>query len=96
IARPGDTNVNQYPYTDYPMEQMMETLKPIYEKAVAKAKAEDTPEKRRGVGIAWGGYNVTEGHEDQCTLGIELLPNGKFAKYDTWQDQGQGGDSGSL
>jgi aldehyde oxidoreductase len=78
------------------METIMKTMKPIYDKAVAKAKAEDSPEKRRGVGIAWGGYNVTEGPEDQCTLGIELMPDGKFAKYDTWQDQGQGGDSGSL
>ena len=37
----------------------MEQMKPHYEAAVAKAKAEDTPEKRRGVGIAIGGYNVT-------------------------------------
>jgi aldehyde oxidoreductase len=96
IAREGDLNLNSYPYYDYPMETIMETMKPIYETAVAKAKAEDTPEKRRGVGIAWGGYNVTEGPEDQCTLGIELMSDGKFAKYDTWQDQGQGGDSGSL
>ncbi len=96
IAREGDLNLNSFPYVDYPMEQIMETMKPIYDAAVARAKAENTPEKKRGVGIAWGGYNVTEGNEDQCTLGIELLPNGKFAKYDTWQDQGQGGDSGSL
>ncbi len=96
IAREGELNVNSHTYIDYPMEQMMNTMKPIYDAAVARAKAEDTPEKRRGVGIAWGGYNVTEGNEDQATLAIELLPNGKFAKYDTWQDQGQGGDVGSL
>ncbi len=96
IAREGDLNVNSYPYVDYPMEEIMKTMKPIYEKAVEKAKKEDTPEKRRGVGIAWGGYNVTEGNEDQCTLAIEIAPDGKFIKYDTWQDQGQGGDSGSL
>jgi len=96
IAREGDLNVNQYPFVDYPMEQIMETMKPIYDKAVERAKKEDTPEKRRGVGIAWGGYNVTEGNEDQCTLAIEIAPDGKFIKYDTWQDQGQGGDSGSL
>jgi len=74
----------------------METMRPIYEKAVADAKAADTPEKRRGVGIAWGGYNVTEGTADQCTVAIELREDGKFVKYDTWQDQGQGGDIGSL
>jgi len=96
IARPGDLNINSYPFVNYPMEKIMETMKPIYEKAVARAKAEDTPEKRRGVGLAWGGYNVTEGTADQCTLAIELREDGKFVKYDTWQDQGQGGDVGSL
>jgi len=96
IARSGDLNVNSFPFVDYPMEKLMEAMKPVYEKAVARAKAEDTPEKRRGVGIAWGGYNVTEGTADQCTLAIELREDGKFVKYDTWQDQGQGGDVGSL
>ena len=96
IARPGDLNVNSFPFVDYPMEKLMEAMKPVYDKAVARAKAEDTPQKRRGVGIAWGGYNVTEGTADQCTLAIELREDGKFVKYDTWQDQGQGGDVGSL
>lgn len=96
IAREGDTNVNQRPFREYVLEGMMDRLKPLYEEAKARAKAEDTPEVRRGVGIAWGGYNVTEGYDDQCTLGIEIAPNGKFIKYDTWQDVGQGGDAGSL
>jgi len=96
IARPGDLNINSFPFVDYPMEKIMETMKPIYEKAVARAKAEDTPEVRRGVGLAWGGYNVTEGTGDQCTVALELREDGKFVKYDTWQDQGQGGDVGSL
>lgn len=96
IARPGDLNVNQFPFVEYPMEAMMKLMKPIYDKAVAEAKAKDTPQKRRGVGLAWGGYNVTEGTADQCTVAIELRDDGKFVKYDTWQDQGQGGDVGSL
>lgn len=96
IARPGDTNINQYPFREYPMEKMMDIMRPIYEEVKERAAKESTPEKKRGVGIAWGGYNVTEGIFDQCTVALELLPNGKFAKYDTWQDQGQGGDVGAL
>ncbi len=96
IAREGDTNVNRRAFRDYPMEKMMDALKPLYEEAKKKAAAEDTPEVRRGVGIAWGGYNVTEGADDQCTLALEIAPNGKFIKYDTWQDVGQAGDVGSL
>lgn len=96
IGRPGDTNINSYPFRQYPMEEMMKIMKPYYEKAVAEAKANDTPEKRRGVGLAWGGFNVTEGGTDKASAAIELNPDGTFTKYDTYQELGQGGDIGSL
>lgn len=96
IARKGDQNINSYPFNHYPMEEIMEKMRPIYEKAVQQAKDKDMPEKRRGVGLAWGGYNVTGGPADQCTVALELSKDGKIIKYDTWEDQGQGGDVGSL
>ncbi len=96
IARPGETNINSYPFRQYPMEEMMKMLKPYYDKAVAEAKANDSPEKRRGVGIAWGGFNVSEGETDKASAAIELNPDGTFTKYDTYQELGQGGDIGSL
>lgn len=96
IAREGDLNINSYPYRQYPMEEMMKIMKPIYEKAVAEAKAADTPEKRRGVGLAWGGFNVTEGESDEASADLELAPGGMIIKYDTYQELGQGGDIGSL
>ncbi|MCI9597573.1 MAG: molybdopterin-dependent oxidoreductase [Firmicutes bacterium] len=96
IARPGDSNITSALFPNYPMEEMMEKLRPIYEKAVAEAKAKDRPEKRGGVGLAWGGYKVTEGAADECVVYLELREDGKFVKYDTWEDVGQGGDVGSL
>lgn len=96
IAREGETNVNSYPFRQYPMEAMMKIMKPIYEKAVAEAKKADTPGKRRGVGLSWGGFNVTEGGTDKSTVAIELNPDNTFTKYDTYQELGQGGDIGSL
>jgi aldehyde oxidoreductase len=96
IARPGQTNINSFPFKEYPMEEMMNRMRPYYEKAVAEAKAADTPEKRRGVGIAWGGFNVTEGGTDQCTIILELTPDNMITKHDTWQEMGQGGDIGSM
>jgi aldehyde oxidoreductase len=96
IAKPGQDNLNSYLFKEYPMEEMMKKMKPYYEKAVAEARAADTPEKRRGAGIAWGGFNVTEGGTDQCTVTLELFPDDKIVKYDTWQEMGQGGDIGSL
>lgn len=96
IARTGDTNVNSYPFRQYPMEEMMNMMRPHYEKAVEEAKAADTLEKRRGVGLAWGAFNVTEGGTDKASVAIELTPENTFIKYDTYQELGQGGDIGSL
>ncbi|HPW40186.1 MAG TPA: molybdopterin-dependent oxidoreductase [Bacillota bacterium] len=96
IAREGDTNINSYPFRQYPMEEIMKIMRPYYEKAVAEAKAADTPQKRRGVGLSWGGFNVTEGGTDSSSVALELNPDNTFSKYDTYQELGQGGDIGSL
>lgn len=96
IAREGDLTTGSMPFPNYPMEEMMEKMRPIYEKAVEDAKACSTPQKKRGVGIAWGSYKVTEGDSDACEVALELSEDGKIIKYDTWQDVGQGGDVGSL
>ena len=98
IARPGQDNLNQYPYLHYPMEEMMDALKPKYEEAKAACEAwnKEHEDVKKGVGLAWGGYNVGLGAIDEAHVAIELMPDGTFRKYDTWQDQGQGGDQGSL
>ena len=96
IARQGDLNINSYPFHEYPMEEIMNKMRPLYEKAVADAKAADKPDRRRGVGLAWGGYNVSSGPADNASVAVEINPDGTFTKYDTWQDVGQGGDIGSL
>ena len=96
IARPGETNINSYPFKQYPMQAMMDTMRPLYEEAKARAKAETTPEKMRGVGISWGGFNVTEGENDSSEVALEIKEDGKIWKYDTWHTMGQGGSVGSL
>ena len=96
IARAGDTNINSHPFRLYPMEEMMKRMKPYYDRAVADAKAKSTPKLRRGVGLAWGGFNVSEGGTDTAAVALEHNPDGTITKYDTWQELGQGGDIGSL
>lgn len=95
IARPGDLTVNSYPYKEYPFEEMMDKMKPIYEDAVSRAKAKDTPEKRRGVGLAWGGF-IVSGGIDHAEVALELNEDGSITHFNTWEDQGQGADVGSL
>ena len=98
IARPGQTNTNSYPYRQYPMQEIMEKMRPFYERAVKEAKEQDTPAVRRGVGLAWGGFNVTRAGSapDSAAVALELNPDNSITKFDTWQDVGQGGDIGSL
>ncbi len=99
IARPGQTNLNQREFLQYPMEEIMDKMKPFYERA-CKSRDEFNSKSdgsvKRGVGLAWGGYTVGLGSVDEASVAIELVGDGKFFKYDTWQDQGQGGDAGSL
>ncbi len=96
VARDGETNLNSRPFRLYPMVNMMEMMRPYYEKAIKEAREKDTPEVRRGVGLAWGGFNVSEGPTDHATVILELNPDNTITKYDTWQELGQGGDIGSL
>jgi aldehyde oxidoreductase len=94
-ARPGDTTINQYPYPEYPMEQLFEMMEPYYKEYRARAAAESTPERPHGVGVCCGGFNVTLG-DDHCEVALELNPDGTISVLDTWEDLGQGGDIGSL
>ena len=96
VARPGDTTPNSYPYRQYPMVALMDQMRPYYEKALADAKAADTPAVRRGVGIAAGAYNCTGGKGDKASVALELNPDGTVTQYNTWEDIGQGGDVGSI
>ena len=96
LAKPGDLNNQSREYKEYPFTEMMDRMKPYYDDAVARAKKENTPEKLRGVGIALGGYNITGEINDHSEVAIGLNPDGTVTNYNSWEDQGQGSDVGSL
>jgi aldehyde oxidoreductase len=86
------------PYHEYPFKRMMDAMRPYYDEMKAEAEkknAENIPNKKYGVGIAIGGYNVTGG-ADHSEVAIGLDPDGGVTCYNTWEDQGQGSDVGSL
>jgi len=95
IARPGDTTINQYPYPEYPMEELFGMVEPYYKEYRARAAKDSTPEKPHGVGVCCAGFNVTLG-DDHCETALELNADGTISVLDTWEDLGQGGDIGSL
>lgn len=98
LAQEGDTNLNGAVYKEYPFRGIMDKMRPYYEEMKAEAEKlnrRNIPGKRYGVGIAVGGYNVTGG-ADHAEVAIELDPDGGVTAYNTWEDQGQGSDVGTL
>ncbi|MCL1975674.1 MAG: molybdopterin-dependent oxidoreductase, partial [Firmicutes bacterium] len=99
IARPGDLTVNSYPYYEYPMEEMMDMMRPYYLEARHRVEKYNTnhgsESKRRGVGIVWGGYHVGLPN-DYSEVAMGLNEDGTFTHYSSWEAQGQGADIGAL
>lgn len=95
VYRPGDTTPTGQAPEVYPLPEMLDTLRPIYQAALAKAKAESTPEKKKGVGIAIGVYGCGLDGPDAAEAAVELTKEG-VTVYATWQDHGQGADMGVL
>ena len=95
IAQEGESCPTSVPYRVYSMREMMDRARPAYQKAVADAKRESTPELRRGVGVAWGGYHVSK-CPDHAEVDLELNADGSVTCYNTWADVGQGADLGTF
>ncbi|MDR2109503.1 MAG: molybdopterin-dependent oxidoreductase [Coriobacteriales bacterium] len=95
IYRPGDVSNTGEQFDVYPMEALMDAIRPRYEALRAHAATASTPERPHGVGFACGMYNVS-GTNDRAEADIELMSDGSITVYNTWEDQGQGADVGSL
>ena len=95
VARPYDLCNASTTYKIYPMEEMMDTLRPLYYEAKEKARKESTSKVKRGVGLICGGY--TSGmNGDMAQVEIELNPDGSVTNFNSWPDMGQGADYGAL
>jgi aldehyde oxidoreductase len=95
VYRPGATTPTGQEPEVYPFPEMIEKLRPLYQKALEKAKRESTPENKKGVGIALGIYGSGLDGVDGAEAWAELTEGG-VAIYTTWQDHGQGADMGVL
>jgi aldehyde oxidoreductase len=95
VARPGDHCSTDVPYNEYPMEEMMDMMRPKYEAAKKNAAEKNGGKIKYGVGLAWGGYVVGD-PIDNADVSLELMPDGSFTSYSTWQDVGQHAEAGQL
>ncbi|MDR0469185.1 MAG: molybdopterin-dependent oxidoreductase [Peptococcaceae bacterium] len=96
ILREGDLTVYQRPLHFYPYERMMDEARPYYQERAKWAATHSTDQVKYGVGVAGMFFNPMGGPTDFAEAALELMPDGKIRVYNTWQDVGQGGDSGSL
>jgi len=95
VARPYELCNSSTTFKIYPMEEMMDKLRPLYYEAVEKARKESTDKIKRGVGMICGGY--TSGmNGDMAQVEVELNPDGSVTNYNAWPDMGQGADYGAL
>ncbi len=80
----------------YSLPEMMEAIKPHYEKAKKEAEAESTDTIKRGVGLSVGVYGSGLDGPDSSGCDIELNADGSVTLFNAWEDHGQGADMGTL
>lgn len=96
VLRDGDRHYNGHDFTVYPMTEILDKMRPMYQ--AARKRQEEVRDKlpaniRRGVGICCGAFNVGN---SPCTVSVELRPDNEINLYNNWPDVGQGGDIGAL
>jgi len=74
-------------------QECMETLKPLYEKALKQAKANITNEIKRGVGLGGVWFGPGRSAPDQSEAWAELLPDDTLQVWIAASDMGQGTDT---
>ncbi len=95
VYRPGATTpTGQVPEVFF-LEDMLNTLRPLWEEGKKRCKELSTPEKTRGIGLSLGIYGCGLDGPDSSEAWVELTKTG-VTVADSWQDHGQGADIGTL
>jgi aldehyde oxidoreductase len=95
VYRPGDTTPTGQKPEVYSFPDMFDKLRPLYQAALKKAKAESTAAKKKGVGLSLGIYGCGLDGPDASEVSVELTPEG-VVLAGSWEDHGQGADIGAL
>jgi aldehyde oxidoreductase len=95
VYRKGDTTPTGQTPEVLSLPDLIDKLRPRYQEALAKAKKESTPQKKKGVGVSIGIYGCGLDGPDGSEVNLELTPEGVTLTC-SWEDHGQGADSGAL
>ncbi|WP_027366321.1 molybdopterin-dependent aldehyde oxidoreductase [Desulfocurvibacter africanus] len=94
--REGSTNPTGQAPEVYSLPEMIDILRPKYEAAKKKAKAESTAAVKKGVGVAVGVYGCGLDGPDSAEADVELNADGTITVISAWEDHGQGADIGAV
>ncbi len=95
IYRPGSTTPTQQIPEVFCLEEMINTLRPMWQEAKARCAEYNVSGKKRGVGLSLGIYGCGLDGPDSSEAWVELTPAG-VTVGSSWQDHGQGADLGTL
>ncbi|MDK9706161.1 MAG: molybdopterin-dependent oxidoreductase [Desulforhopalus sp.] len=90
--RPGQAKSTGRVVGEWPFPELMEAMRPHYQRAVGEAKASQQGRIRRGVGLAAGAFGIG-GPGDVSVASVELGDDGTISIYAAAADPGEGNDS---
>ncbi len=78
------------------LPEMLEALRPRYQKAKERAQKKSTSEVKKGVGIAVGVYGSGGDGVENAEVFVEYDPDNGVTVGASWEDHGQGADIGAV
>jgi heterodisulfide reductase subunit C len=96
VYREGSTTPTGQVPDSLSLPEMFEKLRPKYEEAKARAQKSSTDKHKCGVGLSVGIYGCGLDGPDTSEIKICLNPDNSVTLINSWEDHGQGADSGSL
>ena len=90
--KPGESKSTGRVVTEWPFPELMEAIRPHYQRAVSDAAPHRSGTVRRGVGIATGAFGIG-GPGDSSVAAVELDDDGGISVFAAAADPGEGNDS---
>jgi len=92
ILKPGQTKSTGQVVAEWPLPELMEAMRPHYDRAVKEAAAASTAKIKRGVGLGTGSFGIG-GPNDAAVAAVELDDDGGISIFAAAADPGEGNDA---
>jgi len=92
FLKPGQSKSTGRVVKEWPLPELMEAMRPNYQRAVKEAAAGSSGKLKRGVGLGTGSFGIG-GPGDASVAAVELDSDGGISVYAAAADPGEGNDS---